>query len=76
MNEQEKIEEMMAMLRSRIGKIRSEQAAMENVLNDIVRNPGSQLGEGTKAKIAVLQDHSMALKKEIEYFKFSDEPRS
>jgi methyl-accepting chemotaxis protein len=76
MSEQEKIEEMMAMLRSRIGKIRSEQAAMENVLNDIVRNPDSQLEEGTKAKIAALQNHSMALKKEIEYFKFSEEPRS
>jgi hypothetical protein len=46
------------------------------VINDIVRNPDSQLEEGTKAKIAALQNHSMALKKEIEYFKFSEEPRS
>lgn len=75
-NEQEKIAEMMAMLQSRIGKIRSEQAAVEKVLDDLLRNPGSQMEEGIKAKIAQIQSHNMALKKEVEYFKLSQDPAS
>ena len=72
--EQEKIAEMMAMLQSRIGKIRSEQAALERVLEELLGNSGSPMEEGIKAKIVQMQFHNMALKKEVEYFKLSDGP--
>jgi methyl-accepting chemotaxis protein len=72
-NEQEKIAEMMAMLQSRIGKIRREQAAVEKVVEDLLGNPENPMEEGLKAKIAKIQVHNMALKKEVEYFKLSDD---
>jgi methyl-accepting chemotaxis protein len=75
-NEQEKIADMMAMLQSRIGKIRSEQAAAERVLDDLLGNPENQMEERTKAKIAQIQFHNMAVKKEVEYFKLPEEPNS
>jgi methyl-accepting chemotaxis protein len=75
-SEQGKIGEIMAMLQSKIGKIRNEQVAVERVLEDLLRNPGSQMPEGMKARISQIQFHNMALKKEVEYFKLPQDPAS
>jgi methyl-accepting chemotaxis protein len=70
-NEQTKIEEMMDMLRSRIGNIKNEQAAMEQVLKEIVGNHGSHLSEDLRSFIDKLEEHTSRIKREADYFRVS-----
>ena len=68
MDEQAVIEEMMDMLRSRIGQIKGEHAAMGKAVREIVGEHGSELPRDLRRKIEALEKHCARLKQEIDYF--------
>jgi len=65
-NEQTKIDEMISMLKSKIGQIQAEGAALGELLAKI---QGQELNAEQKAALALLQEHYERLKKETEFFK-------
>jgi methyl-accepting chemotaxis protein len=67
-NEQTKIEEMISMLKSRIGRIQEEQEAV-GVLLDQLRV--QELSAETKAVLTKIDEHYQRLRKEAEAFKIS-----
>jgi methyl-accepting chemotaxis protein len=72
LNEQAKIEEMIEALRSRLHHIKNEHAVMERSLQALVECPLGGPHEDLAAIIAQLKECNSRLRKELEYFRFSD----
>ena len=71
-NEQNKIEEMIGTLSSRLKNVKREHAAMEQALQSLIRSQGNVSENTAKEAIAQLEGCHLRLKKELEYFKLSD----
>ena len=71
-NEQNKIEEMIGTLSSRLKNVKREHAAMEQALQSLIRSQGNVSENLSKEAIAQLEGCHLRLKKELEYFKLSD----
>jgi methyl-accepting chemotaxis protein len=67
-NEQTKIDEMISMLQSRIGRIQEEQAAMGALLAQIGE---MELSEEAKAALGQIEEHYEGMKKEAGSFKIT-----
>ena len=71
-NEQNKIEEMIGTLSSRLKNVKREHAAMEQAIQSLIRSQGNVSENTAKEAIAQLEGCHLRLKKELEYFKLSD----
>lgn len=71
LNEQAKIEEMISALRAKLSIVKSEQAVIERVVNQLVQD-SAQSGGDLKRSIAALEECNSRLKKELEYFRLTD----
>jgi hypothetical protein len=67
-NEQTKMDEMISMLKSKIGRIQEEQGAMGVLLAQI---RGQELGAEAKAALAQIEEHYERMKKEAGSFKIT-----
>ena len=67
-NEQTKIDEMISTLKSKIGRIQAEEAALGEFLAQIQRQ---ELGAEAKAFLTRLEGHHERLKKEAKFFKIA-----
>jgi methyl-accepting chemotaxis protein len=72
LNEQAKIEEMIEALRSRLHHIKNEHAVMERSLQALAESPLGGSNEELAAIIAQLKECNSRLRRELEYFRFSD----
>jgi methyl-accepting chemotaxis protein len=72
LNEQAKIEEMIEALRSRLHHIKNEHAVMERSLQALAECPLGGSNEELAAIIAQLKECNSRLRRELEYFRFSD----
>lgn len=70
-NEKLKLEEMMQVLGSKIGKIQQEELVIEETLQEIVQNYGGQLGGDVKTAFNKLEEHVLELKRGAGFFKVS-----
>ncbi|MBU2498646.1 MAG: hypothetical protein KKE57_07095 [Proteobacteria bacterium] len=66
--EQAKIEEMVQMLRSKLNVIKGEQADIERLVDEILKNPLLEREKDLKAKVGQLEIHNSRLGQEIAYF--------
>lgn len=67
-NEQTKIEEMISMLKSRIGRIQEEEKAVGVLLAQL---SGQELSAETKAVLTKIEEHYERMRKEAEVFRIS-----
>ena len=67
-NEQTKIEEMISMLKSRIGRIQEEEKAVGVLLAQL---SGQELSAETKALLTKIEEHYERMRKEAEVFRIS-----
>jgi len=65
-NEQTKIDEMISILKSKIGQIKAEEAAMGDLLAKL---HGQELNAEQKAVLAQLEEHHERLKKQTDFFR-------
>ena len=67
-NEQTKIDEMISILKSKIGQIKAEEAAMGDLLAKL---HGQELNAEQKAVLAELEEHHERLKKQTDFFRMA-----
>ena len=67
-NEQTKIDEMISILKSKIGQIKAEEAAMGDLLAKL---HGQELNAEQKAVLAQLEEHHERLKKQTDFFRMA-----